>query len=46
MKRFHKTHKKRVKLSMKSSKKLFSNTARNVHIKNVSPSPMRGGIRL
>jgi hypothetical protein len=38
--------KKRSKLSKNKSRKLFSNTAKHVHRKNVAHSPMRGGIRL
>nr|QJB20791.1 MAG: hypothetical protein [Microvirus sp.] len=38
--------KKRVKLSKKRSRKLFTNTAKKVHIKNISGRSMRGGIRL
>lgn len=41
--------KKRVKLSKKKSKKIFTKTAKAVHKKNVPPArtaPMRGGIRL
>lgn len=37
---------KRSKLSKNKSKKLFSKTASKTHKKNVSPAPMRGGIRL
>ncbi|WNK15002.1 MAG: hypothetical protein [Microvirus sp.] len=39
---------KRSSLSMKSSKRLFTNTAgsRHVHAKNMRGMPMRGGIRL
>lgn len=36
---------KRMKLSKKRSKKLFSKTASRVHTKNVRPKVMRGGIR-
>lgn len=38
--------KKRHKISSKKSKSLFSHTANKTHVKNVSPRPMRGGIRL
>ncbi|QXP08366.1 MAG: hypothetical protein [Arizlama microvirus] len=38
--------KKRSKMPMKKSKKLFSKTASKVHKKNSAPKPMRGGIRL
>lgn len=37
---------KRRKMSKRKSKKLFSKTARKVHMKNVGAQPMRGGIRL
>ena len=37
---------KRSRMSKKSSRKLFRNTASRTHKKNVSPRPMRGGIRL
>jgi len=37
---------KRRKISSKKSKKLFTKTASKTNIKNVSPRPMRGGIRL
>lgn len=37
---------KRKKLNYKKSKKLFSKTARKVHVRNVNITPMRGGIRL
>jgi len=37
---------KRRKMSQKKSKKLFTRTAMKTKIKNVSPRPMRGGIRL
>lgn len=37
---------KRKKLSRPTSKRLFSKTASKTHKKNVSPAPMRGGIRL
>jgi hypothetical protein len=36
---------KRSKMSKKSSKKDFRKKAQNVHPKNHSTSPMRGGIR-
>jgi len=42
MKRF----KSRKKMTRKGSKKLFSRTAKKVHGKNLTASPMRGGIRL
>jgi len=38
--------KKRKKMPMKKSKKLFSRTASKTNKKNISPRPMRGGIRL
>jgi len=38
--------KRRMKLSKKHSKKLFTKTARRVHGRNVHAKPMRGGIRL
>lgn len=38
--------KKRKKLSRNGSKKMFKNNAIKIHKKNVSPRPMRGGIRL
>lgn len=38
--------KKRVKLSRKSSKKLFKRTVNLTKPKNLAPPPMRGGIRL
>jgi len=38
--------KKRMKISKKGSKKLFSATADRVHVKNAPASVMRGGIRL
>lgn len=37
---------RRHKMGNSGSRKLFSRTARAVHNKNVSPPPMRGGIRL
>ena len=37
---------KRKKMSHGKSRELFTRTARRVHGKNVSPPPMRGGIRL
>lgn len=37
---------KRGKLSMKTSKRLFSATASKTHKKNLMGAPMRGGIRL
>lgn len=38
--------KKRKPLSKGKSKKMFSNTAKKTHRRNVSDRPMRGGIRL
>ncbi|QXP07988.1 MAG: hypothetical protein [Arizlama microvirus] len=39
--------KKRSKIPMKKSKKLFSKTAKKTNKKNLNtPNPMRGGIRL
>nr|QJB20487.1 MAG: hypothetical protein [Microvirus sp.] len=38
--------KKRKKMPVKKSKKLFTKTAKKVHPKNFLPHPMRGGIRL
>lgn len=37
---------KRMRMSKRHSKKLFSKTARRVHGRNVHSNPMRGGIRL
>lgn len=37
---------KRKRLSKKGSRRLFTKTAGRTHRKNVSPGPMRGGIRL
>lgn len=37
---------KRKSIPMRKSKKLFSRTAKKTNPKNVSPRPMRGGIRL
>jgi len=37
---------KRSKIPMRKSKKMFSKGAQRVNKKNVSPRPMRGGIRL
>lgn len=37
---------KRKRMKMKKSKKLFSNTAKRIHKKNLSGSIARGGIRL
>lgn len=37
---------KRLQMKKKASKKLFRKTASGTHRKNVSPAPMRGGIRL
>lgn len=36
----------RSRMSRKGSRKLFRKTASRTHWKNVSPGPMRGGIRL
>lgn len=36
----------RKKLRMKRSKRMFSKTGAKTHWKNVSPRPMRGGIRM
>jgi len=36
----------RKKIPMKKSKRLFSKTAKSVNKKNITPRPMRGGIRL
>lgn len=38
--------KKRKRMSRGKSKRLFSKTASKTNRKNVSPRPMRGGIRL
>lgn len=38
--------KKRMKLSKRKSKRLFSKTASRTHRKNIPIMPMRGGIRL
>ncbi|QXP08037.1 MAG: hypothetical protein [Arizlama microvirus] len=38
--------KKRSKMPMKKSKKLFSKTAKKTHKKNLNNMPMRGGIRM
>lgn len=38
--------KRRMKISRKGSKKLFTATASRTHKKNVGTNPMRGGIRL
>lgn len=38
--------KKRKRLSRKRSKKMFSRSASRTHKRNLSGSPMRGGIRL
>lgn len=38
--------KKRVKMSRKASKKLYKRTVNLTKSKNLSPPPMRGGIRL
>lgn len=37
---------KRRKLSRRGSRRLFTATASRTHVKNISPTPMRGGIRL
>jgi len=37
---------KRRKIPSKRSKKMFSKTGSRTHKKNISPAPMRGGIRL
>ncbi|UDN67596.1 hypothetical protein [robinz microvirus RP_62] len=37
---------RRKAMSNGKSRKLFTRTARSVNRKNVSPAPMRGGIRL
>ena len=37
---------KRQKMGRKKSKRNFTQHAKKVHIKNVLPGPMRGGIRL
>lgn len=37
---------KRIKMSRKGSKRLFTKTAQNVNPKNLRGRPMRGGIRL
>lgn len=37
---------KRRKMGNGQSRSLFTRTAKRVHGKNVSPPPMRGGIRL
>lgn len=36
---------KRHKLGRRHSKKLFSKTAKRMHVRNVHAHPMRGGIR-
>lgn len=36
----------RKRIPRKKSKRIFSRTARKVNKKNISPMPMRGGIRL
>lgn len=38
--------KMRKRMSKKKSKRLFAKTGLRTHKKNVSPRPMRGGIRL
>ena len=37
---------KRIKLSRRKSRKMFTNGAKRVHVKNATNVPMRGGIRL
>lgn len=37
---------KRKKIPLRKSKKLFKATANRTHVKNTSPQPKRGGIRL
>lgn len=37
---------RRHKLGRSQSKKIFTRTAAKTHSRNVSPHPMRGGIRL
>jgi hypothetical protein len=37
---------KRKPVPLNKSKKIFKSTANKTHIKNLSPKPMRGGIRL
>lgn len=37
---------KRFKPNQRKARKVFTRTASKTHIKNVAPSPMRGGIRL
>lgn len=37
---------KRKKLSKAKSRKIFKKGARRINKKNISPKPMRGGIRL
>lgn len=41
-----KKFKNRKKIPAKKSKKLFTKTAKRVHVKNNLGMPMRGGIRL
>ena len=38
--------KRKRRLTLKGSKRLFTATAMKTHVKNVAPPPMRGGIRL
>lgn len=38
--------KKRIKLSNRKSKRMFSRNALKTNVRNVSAQPMRGGIRL
>jgi len=37
---------KRHRMGNNKSRRLFTRTAKGTHPKNVSPAPMRGGIRL
>lgn len=37
---------KRRRMSRRKSKKLFRNTARRVHKRNLTSNPMRGGTRM
>lgn len=37
---------KRHRMNRRTSRKLFTNTARRTHVKNLQGNPMRGGIRL
>lgn len=36
----------RIKIPAKKSRKMFTKTARKTNVRNVTPNPMRGGIRL